>query len=71
MANVAPTTRTWTPMTAAQAQALGRIGGKKDTPSSMVIARGDDKELIVVPSSAKDRRRWDITKGGLIRRKER
>lgn len=71
-ANVTPKqTRVWTPFTAAQGRALGRICGKKDAPNGFVTARGDEGEMIVVPASSKDRRRWDISKGGKVSRKER
>lgn len=63
---------TWVPMRPAQAKALGRVARAKDAPSAYLVARDEDTgTLIVVPASSKDRRRWDVTKGGKITRQER
>ena len=59
------------PILASQAKALGRIAGRKKAPHALVWAKTGDGTLIVVPASLKDRRRWDISKGGRITKQER
>lgn len=63
----------WQPLSPAQCRALGRLGKLKDAPPRMIIGfpADSDDHIVVVPSSVKDRRRWDISKGGKIERKER
>lgn len=54
-----------------QANALGRISKWKNTPPAVVVARDLEGNLIVVPASSRDRRRWDISKRGRISKHER
>lgn len=68
-----PQVVTFQPISPAQCRALGRLGRIKNAPRRFVVgfpAEADD-HIIVVPASGKDRRRWDISKGGRIIRKER
>lgn len=64
---------TWTFISPGQARALGRLGRMTDPPAKFITAvqREYNDNMIVVPASAKDRRRWDITKGGKIIKSER
>ncbi len=63
---------TWNHMTSAQARALGRIGKTADCPGTLLHMRDpEDKKLIVVSASSRDKRRWDISKGGKITARER
>lgn len=67
----------WTVLRPAQARALGRMGAWKSAPKSFIMTYGDDETtgarttLIVVPSSSRDRRRWDVSPKGKITRRER
>jgi hypothetical protein len=70
--NVTPNAHTpWMPMTAAQAQRLGRLAAQKNAPNALVISRTDSGDLICVPASRRDQRRWDISKTGTLKKKER
>jgi hypothetical protein len=66
-----PQTLQFNSILACQARALGRIAGRKKAPHALVWAKETSGVIIVVPASLKDRRRWDITKGGRIIKKER
>lgn len=60
------------PISPAQARALGRLGKLKSVPPKLICGfDGTNDRIIVVPASGKDARRWDITKGGKIIRRER
>lgn len=62
----------WFPLSPGQCRALSRLGKLKSTPEKLIIGYDrDEKVIVVVPASGKDRRRWDIGKGGKIERKER
>lgn len=58
----------FTPISPGQARALGRLGRMTDPPGKFIIAieRDNESNMVVVPASSKDQRRWDITKGGAI-----
>lgn len=61
------------PISPGQARALGRLGRMINPPAKFVIAidRDNGGMMIVVPASGRDKRRWDITKGGQITKRER
>lgn len=57
------------PVSPAQMRALGRLGKLKEPPAKFIIGFSTEpgnSTLIVVPASNRDRRRWDISKGGKI-----
>lgn len=59
------------PVSPAQMRALGRLGKLKDPPVKFIIGFPSipgESTIVVVPASSKDRRRWDIPKGGKITR---
>ena len=58
-------------MTKSQARALGRMAKWQSAPKRFIMSYGDADQIIVVPPSSRDRRRWDIGPGGKIARKER
>jgi len=63
---------TFTPISPGQARALGRLGSLNDPLPKLIVANDRDNDcLIVVPASRNDRRRWDITKGGKIIKRQR
>lgn len=61
-------TLTFTPISPGQARALGRLGRITDPPAKFIIAieKDNGSNMVVVPASSKDRRRWDVSKGGKI-----
>lgn len=61
----------WQTYTGAQVRALARVAQWKSAPQRLIVGEDDDHNLIVVPPSYYDRRRWDISRGGAIRKKER